>query len=338
MVSLKPNRTAGYKPGLAWFCALPLLAATCLLYAGGVTTSIEAGMAFLDWPLSDGSLNPEGWTQDRLMRAEHSHRLLGMAVGLLAIILVFWTWLREERRWVRSLTRVTLLIIILQGVLGGARVRFDQLNILSNDNFLAQGFAVLHALGAQVTICLLVTIAVAASRFWIERQAGLREPVEVVVSFLGGLACLLLIVQVLIGAIVRHTEVGLAISTFPHSTLDGRWLPLHWNWAVAVNFAHRVGALVVTAAILAFVGKIWSSSATRHAFGRIAVAPLLLLAVQITLGATVIWTGLNEHAATFHMLFGAFLLAACWMLTFLTFRLPRNGIERFPGTEQSDTT
>ena len=338
MISLKPSRTAGYKPGLAWFCALPLLVATCLLYAGGVTTSIEAGMAFLDWPLSHGSLNPEGWTQDRFMRAEHSHRLLGMAVGLLAIVLVLWTWLREERRWVRNLTRVTLLAIILQGVLGGARVRFDQLNILSNDNYLAQGFAVLHALGAQLTICLLVTIAVSASRFWIERQAGLREPVEAVVSFLGGLACFLLIIQVLIGAIVRHTGAGMAIPTFPQSTLDGNWLPLYWNWAVAVNFAHRIGAVAVTIAILVFVSKIWSSPATRHAFGRIAVAPLFLLAVQITLGATVIWTGLNEHAATFHMLFGAFLLAACWMLTFLTFRLPRTESARFPEIERSDTT
>lgn len=336
MVSLKPNRTAGYKPGLAWFCVLPLLVATCLLYAGGVTTSIEAGMAFLDWPLSHGSLNPEGWTQDRFMRAEHSHRLLGMAVGLLAIILVLWTWLREERRWVRNLTRITLLVIILQGVLGGARVRFDQLNILSGDNFLAQGFAVIHALGAQVTVCLLVTIAVAASRFWIERKAGLREPAEVVVSLLGGLACLLLIAQILIGAIVRHTGAGMAIPTFPYSTFDGNWLPMYWNWAVAVNFAHRIGAVAVTAVILAFTGKIWSSAATRHAFGRMAIAPLFLLAVQIALGATVIWTGLNEHAATLHMLLGAFLLAACWMLTFLTFRLPRTGSERLPGIEPNE--
>ena len=306
---------------MAWFCVLPLFAATFLLYAGGFTTSIEAGMAFLDWPLSNGSINPEGWTQDRFMRAEHSHRLLGMSVGLLGIILVVWTWLREERKWVRSLTRITLLVIILQGVLGGARVRFDQLNILSSDNLLAQGFAVLHALGAQLTVCLLITIAVAGSRFWIERRAGLVQPAESIVKVLGILTCLTALGQILIGAVIRHAKVGMAIPTFPFSTLEGHLMPVYWNWAVALNFTHRLGALIVTITVLIFVGKIWSSTTTRRAFGKLAVAPIILLIIQIALGATVVWTGLNEHAATLHMLFGAFLLASCWMLTFLTFRL-----------------
>ena len=124
MPSITSKRTADYKPWLFAFCVFALCWITLLLFAGGFTTSIKAGMAFLDWPLSNGSLNPEGWRTEADKMAEHSHRLLGMKIGLLSIGLFLWTWLREERSSVRSLARVLVLVVILQGVMGGARVRF----------------------------------------------------------------------------------------------------------------------------------------------------------------------------------------------------------------------
>ena len=42
-----------------------------VLQAGGFTTSINAGMAFLDWPLSNGSVNPKGWLTESDKFAEH---------------------------------------------------------------------------------------------------------------------------------------------------------------------------------------------------------------------------------------------------------------------------
>ncbi len=319
------QRTNQYKPGLAWFCAVPLVVAVALLYAGGFTTSIEAGMAFLDWPLSNGTLNPEGWLEDRDMRAEHSHRLLGMVVGLLTIIMVFWTWRSEERAWLRRLTVLCLAAVILQGIMGGMRVRFDQLNTGAENNLTAQAFVLLHAMGAQIVLCLLVSIALAQSRNWIERAAGLSEPAGLSIRYLGIGTCLLLLLQILLGAIVRHGNAGLALVSFPQSTPNGDWLPTYWNWAVAVNFTHRAGALLVCLAVLAFVAQVWADKNTRQAFGPVALLPLLLLVVQIFLGATLVWTRLNEHSATLHTLTGAFLLASCWMLTFLSFRLPLRG-------------
>ena len=58
--------------GLCW---ATLLWAVLVLQAGGFTTSIQAGMAFLDWPLSNGSVNPPGWLTEIDKFAEHSHRL-----------------------------------------------------------------------------------------------------------------------------------------------------------------------------------------------------------------------------------------------------------------------
>ena len=127
-MTLTANRSAAYKPALFSFCIVCLCWITLLLFAGGFTTTIRAGMAFLDWPLSNGSINPQGWTTESDKLAEHSHRLLGMKIGLLSIALYLWTWLREARASVRGLARLLLLVVILQGVLGGARVRFDWLN------------------------------------------------------------------------------------------------------------------------------------------------------------------------------------------------------------------
>jgi heme A synthase len=53
---------------------------------------------------------------------EHSHRLVASGVGLLTIALTFAFWLRERRYWLRRLGVAALLLVILQGVIGGLRV------------------------------------------------------------------------------------------------------------------------------------------------------------------------------------------------------------------------
>ncbi len=63
-----------------------------LMALGGFVTSFQAGMAVPDWPLSFGSLNPDGWWADTHIALEHGHRLLAMFVGLLTGILCAWIW------------------------------------------------------------------------------------------------------------------------------------------------------------------------------------------------------------------------------------------------------
>lgn len=317
-----PNRTSGYKPFLAWFCCVALVWTTFLLFAGGFTTSIQAGMAFLDWPLSHGSVNPEGWLFDRDMRAEHSHRLLGVLVGKMTVIIFLLLLLREQRGWLRGLGRIAVLMVILQGVLGGARVRFDELVIASDHNLIAQSFAVAHACLAQIFLCLLVTIAVCTSRPWIEKKAGLSAPVDRLTRAMGIAACAAIFLQLVAGAIMRHNHAGLAIPTFPWTTPSGGLLPLSWTFPVAIHFIHRAGAVVVTLLLLAFIWRILRSGQAGRLLHASAFGLLALLGVQIFLGALTVLTLKNEYAATLHMLFGAFLLALTWLATFSCFRLP----------------
>jgi len=332
------HRTTGYKPLLAWFCLFALLWTIFLLFAGGFTTSIQAGMAFLDWPLSNGSINPDGWLTDRDMRAEHSHRILGTKVGILTAALFLWFFIREERKPVRRLAGIALGMVIVQGLLGGARVRFDQLNLLTEGNALAQGFAIAHACLAQIFLCVLVTLAICASRMWIEQNGRLRGAVDKKTRMLGIATCTALFFQLLIGAIVRHNHAGLAIPYFPKSNPDCGWLPMIWTFPISIHFAHRIGALVVTAVLLAFVWRILRSDKSGKIAQAGGLAIVALLAIQIFLGALTVLTLKNEYAATLHMLFGAFLLGTTWFVTFLCFRLPLPSAEvPEPQTDQPET-
>lgn len=314
------SRSEAYKPGLAWFSAFALVFTVLPLAAGGFTTSIQAGMAFLDWPLSNGSLNPEGWTEDPHQLAEHSHRLLAKVLGILSIILVVWTQLVEARRWVRNLAWGIFGMVVFQGLLGGLRVLLDRLNIQTDHNMIAQTFAILHATCAQIVVMLLVSIALATSRFWINRQAGLTKPVDSLTRNLGLASVAALLLQVVLGAIMRHNHAGLAIPTFP-LTPEGGLIPVYWSFPVTINFLHRAWAIGVTVILLAFITRVWGSTQLRNAFGWLAVVTTLVLTLQIYLGALTIWTVKNAHAATLHALVGAGLIATTYAMTFLCYRL-----------------
>jgi len=309
----------GYRPWLFWAAVGALGWSTLLLYAGGFTTSIQAGMAFLDWPLSNGSLNPEGWTGDPDMRAEHSHRLLGAVMGLLSIGLCAAAFACRASPLLRKVGAALVALVVFQGLLGGLRVLLDQLNLGTDHNRYAQTFAVAHATFAQLYLCALAAFAIAASRSWIERSAGFRAPPPQGLAAWGLVACGALALQLILGAVMRHAHAGLAIPTFP-LTPYGTLVPPAFDFNVAIHFAHRVWALAVAVALAGFCLKIWRSPAARPAMGRSAAVLLALLFLQGYLGALTVWTVKNPHAATAHMLNGAILLALCWGLTLRSLR------------------
>ncbi len=88
---------------LVRFSKLTVFAALVLIAIGSLVTTNGAGMAFPDWPLSNGSLNPTGWLTNLFMFLEHSHRLFAGLVATLVIVLFCWI-LRAGR----SMPRATL--------------------------------------------------------------------------------------------------------------------------------------------------------------------------------------------------------------------------------------
>lgn len=314
-----PSDHTAYKPWLAGFCWLALAWTVLVFQAGGFTTSIDAGMAFLDWPLSNGSINPDGWLTESDKLAEHSHRLLASIQGMLTIAVATALLIVERRRWLRRLGLGAVGLVIFQGLLGGLRVLLDRENTLTEGNFVATVFRVAHGVTAQVYVCVLVAIALAVTRWWVEANGGLRRSPSLALRQAGWIACAAVIVQLVLGAIMRHNGAALAIPTFPLATPDSL-VPEHWSFPVAIHFAHRAWAVVVAVALVYFSGRLWGARHVGNVLPAGAALLMGLLALQVFLGALVIWKGRNPHAATMHVLNGAFLLATCWGLTFLCHR------------------
>jgi heme a synthase len=107
------------------------LATFPLIWVGGLVTTYDAGMAVPDWPGTYGYnlfLYPwQSWLAGPWdLFIEHGHRLLGALTGLLAIALVACTCIFDRRPWLIMACVGALILVVGQGVLGGARVLWDE--------------------------------------------------------------------------------------------------------------------------------------------------------------------------------------------------------------------
>ena len=310
------QRTPQHKPALAIFATVGSLWVFVLVTLGAFTTSIGAGMAFPDWPLSNGSINPHGWLDDLSMFAEHSHRLTGALMGLITITLAIWLWRREDRPWLRQLGWWALAIVSLQGVIGGQRVKLNAIAVPGFQMSLGEMLRIPHGILAQVYICVLIAIAVACTKSWIERPA----PIGAAVRRLGILSCVLLFVQLTIAAIMRHTAAGLAIPTFPYSTVDHHWLPAEWNFRVGIHFLHRAMAVVLALVLTGLAFVVRRDRGSTLGMRAAASALMSLVVLQILLGAQIIWTFRRAEMTPSHVVVGALTLATTFWLTWLAHR------------------
>ena len=141
------------------------IALTCGI--GGTITSAEVGMAYPTWPdINGGSLfsifytklaDAFGWGSV----VEHTHRQAASLTGLIILVMTMISWFTKGvPTKLRTLTTVSLAIVSAQGWLGATRV-------LENDYLVA----ILHALGAQLVVLLLVVLAKCTAPDWH------REPV-----------------------------------------------------------------------------------------------------------------------------------------------------------------
>jgi cytochrome c oxidase assembly protein subunit 15 len=336
--TITARRTPGHKPALAWFAAFGGAWVFVLVLLGAFTTSIGAGMIFPDWPLSNGSLNPDGWLSDLAKFAEHSHRLSAEVMSLVAIGLAVWIWFTEERAWLRRLAIFAVVLVLVQAVVGGLRVLLEPEQVVTISTSVGQLFAMLHACLAQIFVCTLLAIAVSLSRAWTAPvpEAGRRVEWESPASRvlqgapatqtgaglrrLGRVCCGLLLVQLAVAAVMRHSFAGLAIPTFPLSTPDGALLPTAWDFRVAIQFAHRVMAALLAVALPWFAIALWRERVRGSGQKNGALLLVALLALQIFLGAEAVWRLRDPYWTTAHVLAGACLLATTFGLTWWTHR------------------
>jgi len=344
------------------FAIATVIVTFALIVLGGTVTSEGVGLAVPDWPDTYGHnmflFPPSMWVGGIFW--EHTHRLLGSVVGLMSIaLMVMLIRTQKPRPWLRWLGVGALAAVIAQGVMGGLRVTEMSVTL-----------AVLHGVSAQLVLCLFVLIAAATSRWWIEHVfapmppeeswgEGSREkhgldrhegspttprPAGAGLRRMAVLTFVIVIVQLILGAVMRHNNAGLAIPDFP--THFGQALPpltqqgiidatvahvaeapdaedgygyfVVSNFAtpfqVGVHVAHRVWAIVVVLHVVLLLRRVGQVHDSIDRIRPVALALLALTILQMALGVSVIWTGRVPEVATAHQALGAALLATLALL------------------------
>ena len=292
--------------GLHRFAMLTACATFSLIFIGGLVTSTGSALAVPDWPLAFGKLIP-AWEGG--IRFEFGHRLAAGTVVILTLMLMAWAWRAEPRRWVRRLVAIAFGLIIVQAILGGITVLLE----------LPLAIAVAHAATAQALFCLMVSIAIFTNPRW-ELTPHLDEPPSrIVLPTLAAATTAIIYMQILIGAVMRHMSAGLVIPDFPLSF--GQLIPPYFNEYIAINFAHRCGAVIVSAMVLWTVARVLRTHRDVAALRRPALGLFILLVAQICLGALTIWSARSVLPTTSHVAIGAAVLATSLMLTLRAYRI-----------------
>lgn len=293
-----------------------------LIFAGGMVTSTGSGLAVPDWPLSYGTLFPP---MVGGVFYEHGHRMIATFVGMLVLIQAFWLERTETRKWVKFLGYLALFLVILQGVLGGLTVLF----------FLPTPVSVSHATLAQSFFIITIIIAYSQS---IERKKREEQKEifnlnfrKILVGFIA-----LIYLQLIIAAVMRHTESGLAIHDFPK--MGGFWLPPfneqmltninYWRFdqnldpvnmlQVFFHFLHRLGAVIILIAVCLVHGLGLKYYKTNKTIRLNLVLIDVLLTIQIILGIVSVLSLRQPLLTSLHVANGAAFLGAAVLLLLRT--------------------
>jgi heme a synthase len=320
---------------LAWFAvAFALL----VIVFGAFVRLSNAGLSCPDWPTCYGKLTwpkhgheidaanlafPERAVESHKAWREQVHRFLAGGLILTTFGLAFLAWRRRrEMSGVAAVLLAASVLIVFQALLGMWTVTWKLKPIV----------VMAHLIGGLSTLCLLAYVAFRLTLAPLGRvdTAALRR------MLIAGIV--LVAVQIALGGWTSANYAALACGLdFP--TCAGQWWPamdfreafvlwrgigvnyeggvLDADARTAIQFVHRIGALVVFGHLLGVIVAAW-----RRGFGRWAIALLAALLLQIGLGISNVVLGLPLPVATAHNAGAALLLL---VLFGLLVRLRRAG-------------
>jgi len=296
-----------------------------LIFVGALIKSHEVGLSVPDWPTSYGKQMFSFPFSEMVggIFYEHGHRLFATIVGFLTLIQFIVLSFTDHPMWVKKTSFIALVLVITQGFLGGMTVIF----------FLPPQISILHGVLAQIFFISIIFIAYSLSDSRLNKK---KESFPLFIKRGALIITLLVFVQLVLGALVRHTSSGLAIPDFPK--MGGMWIPTFSDnmvnninvelfdknldmvskWQVIIHFLHRLGAFIITLALTFFVYKFRKMVEKNSTESKILILFSVLLFIQIILGASTVITEKLPFVASFHVVTGAALLGCCALFVMVT--------------------
>lgn len=253
-----------------------------------------ASMACPDWyffPTCNGELLP---AMKGGVLYEHGHRLVASMVGIFTLVLTVLCWRSKlVDRLTKRLALFALLLVMLQGTLGGITVLLNLSTLVST----------LHLACAMVFFSLLIGISF--------RLSPKFKPMPLFEKSQWGMlaAIIITMIQLVYGGVVRHMGAGLACG----DDLVGcgpEWWP-SWFYG-QLHMGHRLLGYGIF-----FVVLYACSKARRYAMDKqdklllgLSMLPVFITFCQIGLGLMAIYTVRSPAVLAMHTGFGALLLAS----------------------------
>jgi len=295
-----------------WLARFGVALALLVVTVGAWVRLTDAGLGCPDWPGCYGQifvtqqLAVDAGVEElygRPLEAEKAwremfHRYLASTLGLVCVALAVLAWRnRRDPQQPRVVPFVLVGLVIFQGLLGMWTVTL----------LLKPIIVVAHLFGGLATLSLLFVLA--------RRPAPLPAPAGL--KALAVAAGAALVLQIGLGGWTSANYAALACPDFP--TCQTEWWPqiadfdeafVLWRGIgidyeggvldhparVAVHFVHRLGAVVASILLIALGATLLRRPDARVAGG----AMLAMLAVQLTLGASIVLFGVPLAVAVAH--------------------------------------
>jgi cytochrome c oxidase assembly protein subunit 15 len=238
---------------------------------------------------------------------EHGHRLVAELVGLLQVILT--VILLRRRKDLRMFAWLALGMVAVQGLLGALTVHYKLPWYISTG----------HLLLAMTYFATLVYVAFRTrpEPTLVELDTHRMRQLELGTARRWiAIACGAILIQLLLGALVRHLGAALVCLGMPTCTIGGEWIP---DTSVQqLHMLHRaVGVVVAIITTIAAI-QVWRHARSWTRLRMMMLAAPILVAAQITLGILTVLTFRSVPIAVAHFAGAAGmwgLWASAWYLT-----------------------
>jgi heme A synthase len=249
-----------------------------LLVWGNIVAGLKAGLACPDWPLCHGKiLPPFRWD----IYIEFFHRVIGATASILLIVLSYKR-VREYPRLTKLIPILTVALLIFQITLGGIVVLMKLPVDITTFHF-----------GAAL---LIFTLTLYLASF-----DGKIDMPSFSLSNFGWLffpLALLIFVQAVLGAYVRHTDAGLACPDFPKCL--GHWIPPVLTGIVLTHYIHRSLAYLIFIVVFSVFFYSFINRQLRHFRSEI-ILLVILIFLQILVGVGVVHSKLFFVITAIHI-------------------------------------